>query len=91
MPTLMFALLGTFLTGELLELLAVGIELNVSVALTEIYHQTWQAFQGIDELLILVPMLLNLKGNLEMNLSARLSTASNMGKYILSYCKKAHS
>ncbi|CAG8712307.1 16708_t:CDS:2, partial [Acaulospora colombiana] len=62
MPTLMFALLGTFLTGELLELLA-----------------TWQAFKNINELLILVPMLLNLKGNLEMNLSARLSTASNMG------------
>ncbi|KAG8818832.1 hypothetical protein FRC18_012315 [Serendipita sp. 400] len=62
MPTLMFALLGTFLTGELLELLA-----------------TWEAFKAINELFVLVPMLLNLKGNLEMNLSARLSTASNMG------------
>ncbi|CAG7846101.1 SubName: Full=Uncharacterized protein {ECO:0000313/EMBL:CCA66834.1} [Serendipita indica DSM 11827] len=62
LPTLMFALFGTFLTGELLELLA-----------------TWRAFKAINELLILVPMLLNLKGNLEMNLSARLSTASNMG------------
>ncbi|KAG8794050.1 hypothetical protein FRC17_008343, partial [Serendipita sp. 399] len=62
MPTLMFALIGTFLTGELLELLT-----------------TWEAFKAINELFILVPMLLNLKGNLEMNLSARLSTASNMG------------
>ena len=39
----------------------------------------WIAFKNIDELFILVPILLNLKGNLEMNLSARLSTAANIG------------
>ena len=39
----------------------------------------WIAFKNIDELFILVPILLNLKGNLEMNLSARLSTAANTG------------
>ncbi|EJD48666.1 hypothetical protein AURDEDRAFT_150809 [Auricularia subglabra TFB-10046 SS5] len=39
----------------------------------------WQAFQRVDELIILVPMLNNLKGNLEMNLSARLATAANIG------------
>lgn len=39
----------------------------------------WIAFKTIDELFILVPILLNLKGNLEMNLSARLSTAANIG------------
>ncbi|KAF9193434.1 hypothetical protein BGZ51_003238 [Haplosporangium sp. Z 767] len=33
----------------------------------------------ISELIILIPILLNLKGNLEMNLASRLSTASNMG------------
>lgn len=31
------------------------------------------------ELFILVPVLLNLKGNLEMNLAARFSTCANMG------------
>ena len=29
----------------------------------------------IDELIIVIPVVLNLKGNLEMNLSARLGTA----------------
>jgi len=33
----------------------------------------------IDELVILIPVILNLKGNLEMNLSARLGTAANTG------------
>ena len=29
----------------------------------------------VDELIIIIPVILNLKGNLEMNLSARLGTA----------------
>ena len=33
----------------------------------------------IDELVILIPVVLNLKGNLEMNLSARLGTSANTG------------
>ena len=33
----------------------------------------------IDELIMIIPVVLNLKGNLEMNLSARLGTAANMG------------
>ena len=33
----------------------------------------------INELIIIVPVILNLKGNLEMNLSARLGTAANVG------------
>ncbi|KAG0040960.1 hypothetical protein BGZ82_005511 [Podila clonocystis] len=41
--------------------------------------QHWQVFIEISELIILIPILLNLKGNLEMNLASRLSTASNMG------------
>ncbi|KZT51765.1 hypothetical protein CALCODRAFT_503132 [Calocera cornea HHB12733] len=39
----------------------------------------WRAFRRVDELLILVPILINLKGNIEMNLSARLSTSANIG------------
>ncbi|KAF9101322.1 hypothetical protein BGX27_011534 [Mortierella sp. AM989] len=41
--------------------------------------QHWDVFIEISELIILIPILLNLKGNLEMNLASRLSTASNMG------------
>jgi len=39
----------------------------------------WDVFIRIPELFILVPVLLNLKGNLEMNLAARLSTSANLG------------
>jgi solute carrier family 41 len=34
----------------------------------------------IDGLIVIIPVILNLKGNLEMNLSARLGTAANMGQ-----------
>lgn len=34
----------------------------------------------VDELIMIIPVVLNLKGNLEMNLSARLSTAANIGE-----------
>lgn len=37
--------------------------------------QSWQAFKRVKELFILVPILLNLKGCLEMNLASRLSTS----------------
>ncbi|KLO19628.1 hypothetical protein SCHPADRAFT_817807 [Schizopora paradoxa] len=40
----------------------------------------WKAMRRIDELIIIIPVILNLKGNLEMNLSARLGTASNVGE-----------
>jgi solute carrier family 41 len=33
----------------------------------------------VNELIIIIPVILNLKGNLEMNLSARLGTAANVG------------
>ena len=42
--------------------------------------QHWEVFLKVDELFILVPPLLGLKGNLEMTLAARLSTAANMGE-----------
>ncbi|CAO3640746.1 unnamed protein product [Cunninghamella blakesleeana] len=41
--------------------------------------QHWQVFSQVSELFILVPVLLNLKGNLEMNLAARFSTSANLG------------
>lgn len=33
----------------------------------------------VNELIMIIPVVLNLKGNLEMNLSARLGTAANVG------------
>lgn len=40
----------------------------------------WTVFLRVDELFILVPMVGNLKGNLEMCLSARLGTSANIGE-----------
>jgi len=42
--------------------------------------QHWKAMSRVDELIMIIPVVLNLKGNLEMNLSARLGTAANMGE-----------
>lgn len=36
--------------------------------------------QEVDQLIMIVPVVLNLNGNLEMNLSARLGTAANIGE-----------
>lgn len=41
--------------------------------------QHWSVYEDIVELFILVPALLGLKGNLEMTLASRLSTAANLG------------
>lgn len=43
------------------------------------YIQEWQAFKEVPEIIVLVPALLGLKGNLEMTLAARLSTEANLG------------
>ncbi|PWN50932.1 hypothetical protein IE53DRAFT_386750 [Violaceomyces palustris] len=40
----------------------------------------WPVFVKVDKLFILVPILLNMKGNLEMNLSLRMSTSANIGE-----------
>lgn len=44
-----------------------------------ILRQHWKAMTSVNELIAIVPVILNLKGNIEMNLSARLGTASNLG------------
>ncbi|XP_050519524.1 solute carrier family 41 member 1-like [Diabrotica virgifera virgifera] len=41
--------------------------------------QHWTVFEQITELVILIPALLGLKGNLEMTLASRLSTQANLG------------
>ncbi|KAG9340199.1 hypothetical protein JZ751_021638 [Albula glossodonta] len=40
----------------------------------------WEVFRKITEVFILVPALVGLKGNLEMTLASRLSTAANIGQ-----------
>ncbi|KAK2460686.1 hypothetical protein APHAL10511_007156 [Amanita phalloides] len=40
----------------------------------------WQAMRELDQLILIIPVILNLNGNIEMNLSARLGTAANVGE-----------
>lgn len=47
------------------------------LALDRIQH--WPVFEEVTELVILIPALLGLKGNLEMTLASRLSTQANLG------------
>lgn len=41
--------------------------------------QRWKVFIEVPEIIVLVPALLGLKGNLEMTLASRLSTEANLG------------
>ncbi|UZJ56570.1 hypothetical protein CBS101457_005890 [Exobasidium rhododendri] len=45
-----------------------------------IHLARWPVFSKVDKLFILIPILLNLKGNLEGNLSLRMSTSANIGE-----------
>ncbi|KIL68489.1 hypothetical protein M378DRAFT_120593 [Amanita muscaria Koide BX008] len=40
----------------------------------------WRAMRELDQLIVMIPIVLNLNGNIEMNLSARLGTAANIGE-----------
>jgi len=67
------------LTAEALPSLIISvIGLTVSGWLLDIV-MSWEVYEKISELIVLIPILLNLKGNLEMNLASRLSTESNLG------------
>lgn len=48
-------------------------------SLERVRLQHWVVFEEVNELMILVPALLGLKGNLEMTLASRLSTQANLG------------
>ncbi len=68
------------ITREALPILALSLcSLMLSGELL-LHLARWPVFVKVDKLFILVPILLNMKGNLEMNLSLRLSTSANMGE-----------
>lgn len=52
---------------------------NVGAGLILDHVKEWPVFLHVDELFILVPSLLGLKGNLEMTMASRLSTQANLG------------
>ena len=52
---------------------------TVGAGLVLDYVQHWEVFKKVTQVFILVPALLGLKGNLEMTLASRLSTAANLG------------
>lgn len=52
----------------------------VAAGLVLDHVQHWTVFIEIPEIFILIPALLGLKGNLEMTLASRLSTAANLNK-----------
>ena len=62
----------------LLPFLLAGIGMVLAGILLD-HVQHWNVFKSCPQLFILVPALLGLKGNLEMTLASRLSTASNLG------------
>ncbi|GAA5964139.1 hypothetical protein JCM21900_003641 [Sporobolomyces salmonicolor] len=81
-----------FLREMLVETLPVLLLSMVGAVLTgELLQrlQGWRVFIRIEELFILVPILLNLKGNLEMNLAARFSTSANIGELDLRLTRRA--
>ncbi|RXM96677.1 Solute carrier family 41 member 1 [Acipenser ruthenus] len=66
-------------TQVLLPYLVAGLGM-VAAGLVMDIIQHWEVFRTITEVFILVPALVGLKGNLEMTLASRLSTASNTGQ-----------
>ncbi|XP_007425246.1 solute carrier family 41 member 1 isoform X2 [Python bivittatus] len=62
---------GPYILGGL-GLVAAGVVMDI------VHH--WKVFMTITEIFILIPALVGLKGNLEMTLASRLSTAANTGR-----------
>ncbi|RWS02473.1 solute carrier family 41 member 1-like isoform X2, partial [Dinothrombium tinctorium] len=54
---------------------------NVAAGYTLDHVKDWTVFHNVPQLVILVPALLGLKGNIEMTLASRLSTHANLGDF----------
>lgn len=67
-------------TGKLLDKVSVCFHCSFLASLMLTLYQHWRAMQEVDQLIMIIPVVLNLNGNLEMNLSARLGTAANVGE-----------
>ncbi|KAG6895576.1 hypothetical protein C0993_009420 [Termitomyces sp. T159_Od127] len=78
-PTLLFTTVGLLLTGKFLDQVSVSASVSSLQPPTAVV-QHWHAMTEVHQLIMIIPVLLNLKGNLEMNLSARLCTAANIGQ-----------
>ena len=69
---------------KMIELFIAGIGMVLAGLLFD-RVQHYPVFQDIHELFILVPPLLGLKGNLEMTLASRLSTAVRIFSFIYNF------
>ncbi|KAJ1940381.1 hypothetical protein FBU59_003827 [Linderina macrospora] len=69
------------LTVEVFPALLISVGGSVSAGYILGSIQSTPAFDRIPALFIMVPVLLNLKGNIELNMSTRLSTLSNLGRF----------
>ncbi|ORY61906.1 hypothetical protein BCR35DRAFT_295458 [Leucosporidium creatinivorum] len=74
---------------EMLPILLLALVGAIVTGMLLVKLQDWRVFIRIEELFILVPILLNLKGNLEMNLAARFSTSANIGELDLRLTRRS--
>lgn len=86
---------GTVLAGMLLDEVQVSREMMMGWILDKLtingcffvlMNQHWDVFRSVTEIFILVTPLLGLKGNLEMTLASRLSTAVRVLCCLYTYC-----
>jgi solute carrier family 41 len=68
------------ISREALPTLAISLLSLVFSGELLVHLARWPVFSKVDKLFILIPILLNLKGNLEGNLSLRMSTSANIGE-----------
>ena len=79
-PTLLMTTISLSFTGKLLDEVSVTRHHFPHASILDTNYQMYLALgvmQEVDQLIMIIPVVSNLNGNLEMNLSARLATAAN--------------